>query len=52
MANDGLEKTLRRNGYWIALVIAVLFGYTYGKDRALRDNAMDDRAVIEATTAP
>ena len=30
-------------------MIAIFFGYTFGKDRAIRDNKMDDRAQSTAT---
>lgn len=52
MSNGGDGQPLRKHGFWTALVIVVLFGYTYGKDRALRDNAMDDRAAVESAVAP
>jgi hypothetical protein len=44
MSNDDLRQKARGNWFWIALVIAIFFGYTFGKDRAIRDNKMDDRA--------
>jgi hypothetical protein len=44
MKDDNLPRWLRRNWFRVALVIAIFFGYTYGKDRAIRDNKMDDRA--------
>jgi hypothetical protein len=49
MKNDALPRWLRRNWFWVALVIAIFFGYTIGKDRAIRDNKMDDRAKATAT---
>ena len=42
-----LDVWLRKNWFWIALIIIICFGYIYGKDRALRDNARD-AAAIEA----
>ena len=44
MSNDDLRQKARDNWFCIALVIAVLFGYAFGKDRAIRDNKMDDQA--------
>lgn len=52
MSIGGDGQPLRKYGFWIALVIVVVFGYIYGKDRALRDNAMDDRAAVESAVAP
>jgi len=52
MRNGSDGQPLRKYGFWIALVIVVVFGYMYGKDRALRDNAMDDRAAVESAVAP
>jgi len=44
MNNDDLRQKARENWFWIAAVIAIVFGYTFGKDRAIRENKMDDRA--------
>lgn len=44
MNNDNLRQKARGNWFWIAAVIAIFFGYTFGKDRAICDNKMDDRA--------
>ena len=52
MDSNYLQQYLRKSWFFIALVIVVFFGYTYGKDRALRDNATDDRAALEAARAP
>jgi len=52
MDNEPIGQTMRRHWFWVALVIVVFFGYSYGKDRALRDNAMDDRRAVEASSAP
>lgn len=49
--ND-VYRWLRKNWFWIAAVIAIFFGYTVGKDRALRDNAMDARQAVVTSTAP
>lgn len=48
MNYEELRKKARKNWFWIALVIAVFFGYTVGKDRAIRDNGTDDRAQAAA----
>ncbi len=29
---------LRRNWFWAALLLVVVLGYQFGKDRAMRDN--------------
>jgi hypothetical protein len=39
MSNDDLRQKARKNWFWIAAVIAIVFGYTFGKDRAIRDRA-------------
>jgi len=52
MSSNDSEGSLRRHWFWIALAIAIFFGYTFGKDRALRDNNMDDQATVEMTTSP
>jgi len=52
MENEPIGQKMRRHWFWVALVIVVFFGYTYGKDRALRDNAMDDRRAGEESIAP
>jgi hypothetical protein len=39
MSNDDLRQKARENWFWIAAVIAIFFGYTVGKDRAIRDRA-------------
>lgn len=52
MDNEPIGQKMRRHWFWIALVIVVFFGHSYGKDRALRDNAMDDRRAGEASIAP
>jgi hypothetical protein len=52
MDSNYLQQYLSKNWFLIALVILVFFGYTYGKDRALRDNATDDRAALEVAPAP
>ena len=44
MSNDELRQKARENWFWIAAVIAVFFGYTFGKDLAIRDTKMDDWA--------
>ena len=41
-----LVSFLQRNT-WIYLLIAVFFGYVYGSDRAIRDNARDSLPVSE-----
>ena len=45
MPNDGVFRNLRlklkENWFPIALIVVVLFSYSFGKDRALRDNARD-----------
>jgi len=42
-------KFVKRNWFWIALVIIVFIGYTFGKDWALRDNAkMSDASAYGA----
>lgn len=48
--ND-VDRWLRKNWFWIAAVIAIFFGYTVGKDRALRDR-LDARPSAEASIAP
>jgi len=40
---------MKKYGWLLALVVAVGFGYTFGKDLALRDNAKDN-AQIESQT--
>lgn len=30
-----------KNGFWYGLLVVLLFGYIYGKDRAIRDNHHD-----------
>jgi hypothetical protein len=52
MSNDDLRQKARENWFWIAAVIAIFFGYTLGKDMAIRDNKMDDRAQSAATPCP
>jgi hypothetical protein len=44
MNNDDLRQRARDNCFCIALVIAIFFGYTFGKDLAIRDTKMDDWA--------
>jgi H+/Cl- antiporter ClcA len=39
MSNDDLRQKARENWFWIAAVIAIFFGYTVGKDLAIRDRA-------------
>ncbi len=45
VSNDGIFRNLclkiRENWFPIALMITVLLGYSFGKDRASRDNARD-----------
>lgn len=52
MDGDGVKQSLRKNWFWLALVISVLFGYTYGKDRALRDNRVDASALQAPSISP
>lgn len=52
MNNDDLRPKARKNRFWIAAVVAIVFGYTFGKDRAIRDNKMDDRAQAAAMPCP
>jgi len=42
-----IVKSVKRNWFWIALIIIVFFGYTFGKDRALGDNAKTPDAATE-----
>ena len=39
---------LIRHKWAVALLVVVVFGYTFGKDMALRDNAFDAAALGEA----
>lgn len=42
MALDQLKTLLSQKRWWVALVVIVVMGYTFGKDMALRDNARDE----------
>ena len=50
MRHADLRDELRRRWFGSTLIVVVFFGYTVGKDRALRDNLMDAR--IAAENAP
>lgn len=41
MSLDETKSWIRRNKWWVALILSVFVGYMVGKDRALRDNAHD-----------
>ena len=32
---------VKKNWFWVALIVTVVLGYAVGKDLALRDNAAD-----------
>ncbi len=40
---------LKKYKWLIALMVVVAFGYTFGKDRAMRDNAAEQQAEGEAS---
>ena len=40
---------LNKYKWLIALMVAVAFGYTFGKDRTLRDNAAEQQAEGETS---
>lgn len=44
----GIRDFITRYRWGIALIVVLFFGYTVGKDRALRDNARDAAARQEA----
>lgn len=39
MTLDQFKTLLSQKRWWVALVVIVVMGYTFGKDMALRDNA-------------
>jgi len=36
---DSVKEYIATNWFWVALVIVIFFGYSYGKDMALREHA-------------
>jgi hypothetical protein len=36
-----VREAVSRHRWWIILAVAVMFGYSVGKDMAMRDNAAD-----------
>ena len=44
-----VREAVSRHRWWIILAVVVMFGYSFGKDRAMRDNATD--ALNEAESA-
>ncbi len=36
-----VREAVSRHRWWIILAVVVMFGYSVGKDRAMRDNATD-----------
>ena len=41
MIGSNVWEALSRHRWWIALAMIMMFGYSVGKDRAMRDNAAD-----------
>jgi hypothetical protein len=41
MIGIDVREVTSRNRWWIALAVVVVFGYSVGKDMAMRDNAAD-----------
>jgi hypothetical protein len=41
MNGSDVREVASRNRWWIALAVVVVFGYSVGKDIAMRDNAAD-----------
>jgi hypothetical protein len=39
VSNGEFRKSIENNWFWLAAVIAILFGYTFGKDVKMRDRA-------------
>ena len=39
MIGIDVREVTSRNRWWIALAVVVVFGYSVGKDMAMRDNA-------------
>ena len=39
MNGSDVREVASRNRWWIALAVVVVFGYSVGKDMAMRDNA-------------
>lgn len=44
-----VREAVSRHRWWIILAVVVMFGYSVGKDMAMRDNAAD--ALNEAESA-
>lgn len=42
----------RISPFWWAIIAAVIFGYLIGKDRAITDNAADERDRLSAIAQP
>jgi hypothetical protein len=41
MTSKHLREAARKHWFWIALILLAFAGYQLGKDRALRDNAVE-----------
>ena len=41
MTLEQFKTLLSQKRWWVALVVVVIMGYTFGKDMALRDNVRD-----------
>jgi hypothetical protein len=41
MMQGDVREAVSRHRWWVILAVVVMFGYSVGKDRAMRDNAAD-----------